>query len=217
LSLFLDLSPSQLAKLGRYEEMLRSRGIEMGLIATGDLSRIAERHIQDSLRAAACIRGLDRRIVDLGSGAGLPGVPLAICFPDRDFVLVEAQRKRAAFLEFVVDALPLANASVAFGRAEKLDLEADSMDGQLCVARAFAPPDRAWRVTEQLLGPTGRLLYFAGATWDRNETVDALRAEGIAVEICVPKQFTWQGPLVIMERYRPSAVDGSRHHGSKQR
>jgi 16S rRNA (guanine527-N7)-methyltransferase len=196
------------ASLGLFERLLRTRAVGLGAIAASDHARIAERHIQDSLRALACIGSKDQLLIDLGSGAGLPGVPLAIALPDRRFVLVESRRRRGAFLEFVADELALANVSVMVGRAQDLALEAD-----LCLARAFAPQLASWRAAEPLLRPGGRLVYFAGASWRDEPGGSELERSGVAAKICAPKQFNWQGPLVIMGRF--SATDGSQDHGPK--
>jgi 16S rRNA (guanine(527)-N(7))-methyltransferase RsmG len=205
----MHLSRGQMKALARFEELLRSRGVDLGLIAAGDRERIQERHIEDSLRALACIGAGDQQVVDMGSGAGLPGIPLAIVLPSIEFVLAEARRRRGAFLEMVVADLELENVTVEVRRVEDLDLRVD-----LCVARAFAPLEASWRAAERLLRPGGRLVYFAGATWTKGgHKVGELREAGIATEICVPKQFTWQGPLVIMGGF--SSIDRSKDHGPK--
>lgn len=177
----------------------------MGLIAAGDRDRLRQRHIDDSLRALGCIRQQDLQVVDLGSGAGLPGIPLAIAMPDRAFILVESRRRRAAFLELVVDDLGLANVSVLAARAEEMAVRADC-----CMARAFAPAASAWRVADRILVPGGRLIYFAGRRWDMASAGDLRRIVAVSAEICVPKLFTWQGPLVIMTRFSPT--DWSQDH-----
>ena len=203
------LSRGQMKALDRFEALLRSRGVELGLLAAGDRERIRERHIEDSLRALACIGAGDDRVVDLGSGAGLPGIPLAIALPSVGFVLVEARRRRGAFLEMVVADLQLENVTVEVARVEDLDLQVD-----LCVARAFAPLETSWRAAERLLRPGGRLVYFAGATWAGvGHLPGELREAGVAVEICAPKQFIWQGPLVIMGGF--SSIERSQDNGPK--
>jgi 16S rRNA (guanine527-N7)-methyltransferase len=190
--------------LEKFEGLLRSRGIDLGLMAESDRGRIRERHIDDSLRALSCIEVGDRDVVDLGSGAGLPGIPLAVALADRHFTLVESHRKRGAFLELAVERLGLANVTVVVGRAEELTIEAD-----VCLARAFAPPLASWAVAQHVLRPAGRLVYFAGMSWVATERslVAEARRGGVAVEICSPKRFNWQGPLVIMGRL--SALHGS--------
>ncbi len=202
-------SERQVAALGSFERLLGTRAVALGAIAPSDRTRISERHVEDSLRALGCIGSADHLLVDLGSGAGLPGVPLAIALPDRRFVLVESRRRRGAFLEFVADELALANVSVVIGRAQDLVMEAD-----LCLARAFAPQLASWRAAEPLLRPGGRLVYFAGASWRDELGGSDLGHTGIAAEICAPKQFNWQGPLVIMARF--SATDGSQDNGPKR-
>lgn len=197
-----------MAALSRFEGLLGTRAVALGAVAPGDRARIRERHVADSLRALTCVGSTDRLLVDLGSGAGLPGVPLAIALPDRRFVLIESRRRRGAFLEFVADELALANVSVVVGRVQDLALEAD-----LCLARAFAPQLASWRAAERLLRPGGRLVYFAGASWRDELAGSELEHAGVAAEICAPKQFNWQGPLVIMGRF--SATDGSQDHGPK--
>jgi 16S rRNA (guanine527-N7)-methyltransferase len=208
LTLPAQLTPAQLEALDRFEHQLRDRGIALGLIAPGDRDRMRERHIEDSLRAVRCIGPGDRLVVDLGSGGGLPGIPLAIALPSVEFVLVEARRRRAAFLEMATADLSLPNVIVQVRRAEDLRIQAD-----LCVARAFAPPLASWRAAERLLGPGGRLVYFGGATWSEGRQGAELLRAGIATEICAPKQFNWQGPLVIMGKF--SSTDGSQDHEPK--
>jgi len=208
LSVSSALPETQRRILVRFEDLLRSRAVDMGLIAERDRGRIRERHIEDSLRALACIQMGDREIVDLGSGAGLPGLPVAIAMPDREVTVVESRRKRAAFLELAVDELELTNVSVHAGRAEEVTAQAD-----VCLARALAPPLEAWVLAGKILAPGGRLVYFAGRDWDLKASHDALRRAGAFAEICAPKQFTWQGPLVIIGRF--SSTDGSQSYEPK--
>ena len=137
-ALELALSPSQIDRLIRYGELLRTRAIPLGLVSERDHGRILSRHVLDSLRAATVIRPDDRRAYDLGSGAGLPGIPVAIA------------------------ELGLSNARVMWGRVEELS---DPVD--VCFARAFAPLEPSWRAVVRLLRAGGRLVYFAGASETR--------------------------------------------------
>jgi 16S rRNA (guanine527-N7)-methyltransferase len=155
----LRLDPGQRHRLQAFERLLKEHAPRLGLIAEGDLSRLFERHILDSLRAAPAIG--DEEVCDLGSGAGLPGIPLAIALPKARFVLCEPKRRRIGFLELALERLELANASVAPVRAE--ELPAESAD--VCTARAFAAPDDAWKAASRVLRRGGRLLYFAGQGW----------------------------------------------------
>ena len=197
-----------MAALGHFERLLTTRAVALGAIAPGDRTRIRERHVEDALRALSCVGSTDHLLVDLGSGAGLPGVPLAIALPDRRFVLIESRRRRGAFLELVADELALVNVSVVVGRVQDVAMEAD-----LCLARAFAPQLASWRAAQPILRPGGRLVYFAGVSWRDELRGSDLEHAGVAAEICAPKQFNWQGPLVNMGR--SSATDGSQDHGPK--
>jgi 16S rRNA (guanine527-N7)-methyltransferase len=190
----LTISPRSRELLGQFEELLRTRAIPVGIVSSSDAARIMERHILDSLRAVRCLRPSDRELVDVGAGAGLPGIPVAVAEPERHVILVEAHARRAAFLELAVENLGLVNVDIRMARAEATELQAD-----VCFARALAPPERAWQLTEHLLGPGGRLLYFAGRSWSPATGAD-LAAFGVHSSVGDRPQFAWQGPIVIMAR-----------------
>ena len=126
---------------------------------------------------------------DLGSGGGLPGLVIAIARPDLELTLVDVRRNRAAFLEMVVADLGLAHVSVYPRRAETLRVRVD-----LCLARAFKPPGATWAAAESLLRPGGRLIYWAGETFDPETDVP----DGVAVELFRTPALARSGPLAIM-------------------
>jgi 16S rRNA (guanine527-N7)-methyltransferase len=191
----ISFEPDQLARLTGFERLLREHAPRLGLIARDDLPRLYLRHILDSLRAVGSFRQSDREACDLGSGAGLPGIPLAIALPRSRFVLSEPRPRRAGFLELVVERLGLENAEVAPSRAE--DLPEGSVD--VCTARAFAPLERSWSVSWRLLRPGGRLVYFAGGSLrDPVATAEALSVAPGSVE--VQRVLANEPPLVIMTR-----------------
>jgi 16S rRNA (guanine527-N7)-methyltransferase len=173
-----------------YAQLLREVAVPRGFVGEGDTEAIEERHVEDSMRAVPWVEGA-RAVYDLGSGAGLPGIPLAIALPDVRFTLVEPLRKRAAFLELAIERLQLENVSVAIARAEELDEPADA-----CVARAFAPLERSWAAARRLLRPGGWLVYFAGA-----QTEPPKGLPGAAdVRISSPEVLASAGSLVIITR-----------------
>jgi 16S rRNA (guanine(527)-N(7))-methyltransferase RsmG len=145
----------------------------------------------DCLRAAAVVVASDRSAVDLGSGAGLPGIVVAIACPSVAVTLVESRRGRAAFLELATERLELANATVEPSRVEAVSGSFD-----LCFARAFADLRTSWRLAERLLHPDGRLVYFGGSTFDPSHIVP----EGMDVLILPGPSVASAGPLVIMSR-----------------
>ena len=177
-------------KLDRFRGLLRDRAVPAGLVASADSEDLEDRHILDSLRGAPLIPGSARDAVDLGSGAGLPGIPLAIALPHVAFMLVDSRRRRVAFLELVVDDLGLANVAVVGGRVEEL---APGFD--ICVARGFAGPARSWEAAERLLRPDGRLLYWAGASFEAGEVAETARVLGLG-----EPALESGGPIVIMAR-----------------
>ena len=154
------LDPSQISRIRRFEALLTDRAIPLGAISRSDSARIRERHTLDSLRAVPVVDGVDEA-ADLGSGAGLPGVVVAIALPRVRMLLIERRPQRAAFLELAVEELGLSNAAVVVGRVEDVPTEVD-----VALARAFAPIDEAWARAVGILRPGGRLVYFAGAGSD---------------------------------------------------
>ncbi len=149
-SLGVTLDVEQAARLERYEDLLRERAAALGMIAKGDLGRLRERHILDSLRAVPALPEGASEIVDLGSGAGLPGIPVAIARPEIHVILAESRRQRIAFLELAAAELGLGNVSVHAGRAETAPSPAGA-----CLARAFRDARGSWEVAQMLLGAGG--------------------------------------------------------------
>jgi 16S rRNA (guanine527-N7)-methyltransferase len=187
----LSLASEQLDRLVAYEELLRTRAVPLGLISRADAGALRERHILDCLRAAPLI---DRdRLVDIGSGAGLPGIVLAVARPDVTVHLVESRRRRAAFLELAAERLGLANAVPVAARIEDIEGPYDT-----AFARAFAGAGVSWAAAEHVLGPAGRLVYFAGARF-RAASIGAVRAR--AEIVAPPPLLASSGPLVIMSRH----------------
>jgi len=193
-ALGLSLNGEQQQALDVFAELLRERAVPAGFVAASDLPRLEERHVLDSLRAGQAFTPSDATAYDLGSGAGLPGIPLAVAIPGCRFVLCEPHRLRAAFLELAVERLGLRNVDVRAGRAEELPPGAD-----VITARAFAPLARAWDATRDLLRPGGRLVYFAGAGLEDPEG-EARRLAGDEAEVTLTGLLATSPPLVMMTR-----------------
>ncbi len=190
-ALGVSLGADKVGRLLVFEELLRGRAVPLGLIAEGDAARIRTRHVLDCLRAALAVEEGDRDAYDLGSGAGLPGIVVAVARPSLSVTLVESIQKRAAFLELAVEELGLANASVAATRAEALHEPVD-----LCFARALASLGRSWDMALPILRPLGRLVYFAG---EGSPAPDLLPGAG-SVDVLEAPLLARSGPLVIMTR-----------------
>jgi 16S rRNA (guanine527-N7)-methyltransferase len=143
----------------KYAELLADRGVERGLIGPAEADRIWERHL---LNCAAVAHLLPARssLVDVGSGAGLPGIVLAMLSPESRVTLVEPLARRVDFLTEAVAELGLTNAEVVRGRAEDL---AGQISADVVTARAVAPLDKLAGLTLGLLRPGGRVLAIKGS------------------------------------------------------
>lgn len=161
-----------------YAELLRSEGIRRGLIGPREAERIWERHIVNCAVVAPAFPP-DAVVADVGSGAGLPGVVLAIARPDLRLRLVEPLLRRATFLAEVVTRLELEHVEVVRSRVEDLpsDVQVD-----VVTARAVAPVQRLARWCLPIVRPGGLLLAMKGeqATAELAQASSTLRSLGAA-------------------------------------
>ena len=156
-ALALELSEAQLARLVAHLDLLDEWNARMNLTAIRDRPSQLTKHLLDSLTVQAYLRG--ERIADVGSGAGFPGIPLAIVEPHRQFTLIESTGKKCRFLEHVRDALGLANVEVVQARAEawKPAVRYDTV-----LARAVGPVADLVKNAGALVAGNGRLLAMKG-------------------------------------------------------
>ena len=146
----LVLPAAQAAALARFLELLARWNRVHNLTAIRDPQAAIERHLLESLALAPLLRG--ERVADIGTGAGLPGMPLAIVEPARHFTLIESRAKRVAFLRHVVGELALANVTVEHCRAEDLR---PAQPFATVLARAVAPPAELLGLCAPLVAPEG--------------------------------------------------------------
>ena len=141
----------------RYLELVRTVSGKMNLVSRNDLGKLAERHFLDSLNALLVYRFSEKsKVADIGSGAGFPGIPIAIARPDLSIHLVESRRRKALFLNQSVSELDLKNVSVINDRWENI-----SHEYNIALIRAVYPQSELEEKVLSLL-PTGAvLLYFA--------------------------------------------------------
>jgi len=156
-ALALDLDEAQLARLVAHLDLLDQWNARMNLTAIRDRPSQLTKHLLDSLAVQPYLRG--QRIADVGSGAGFPGIPLAIVEPQRHFSLIESTGKKCRFLEHVRDELQLKNVEVVQSRAENYRPE---VRFDTVVARAVGPLAGLLKAAGGLVVGGGRLLAMKG-------------------------------------------------------
>lgn len=161
-----ELGKKQLTQMRRYLETLLLWRDRFALIATADPVLLVEHHIVDSLHVAAHLSGCNR-LADIGSGAGLPGVPLAIALPKMQVCLIESRRKKASFLREARRSLGLDNVEIVEGRAEAItDPRFDAL-----TSRALGPVKEFLQVATKLLRQGGTAIAMRGPQGSRDVVV----------------------------------------------
>lgn len=157
-----ELNSAQVDLLAGYVALLVQWNKRFNLLSRRDIGRIWPRHVLDSLSILPFIEG--PRILDLGSGGGLPGIPLAIAAPQHTFTLLDRSERKTRFLEHLVLRLGLANVVVTCvdvpdgARAHCRDETA----GMSCVvSRAVAEPERIWHMAQALLAANGIMVVMS--------------------------------------------------------
>ena len=160
----LELFGSQLPQAQVYAELLAGPGVERGLIGPTETERLWDRHLLNSAVVAELIPAVSGQesvqLADLGSGAGLPGIVLAILLPQVSVTLVEPMARRTAFLQECIAMLGLSNAQVRRGRAEEFVGE---IGADVVTSRAVARLDRLAGLAAGLARPGGLVLAIKGA------------------------------------------------------
>lgn len=148
----------------RYAVLLAGEGVQHGHLGPREVPRLWERHLVNCAQLTDLVPH-GARIVDVGSGAGLPGIPMAVRRPDLEVDLVEPMLRRTRFLTAVVDGLDLGSSvRVVRGRAEEPQVISRVGNVDWVVTRAVAPLDRLVRWCLPLLSPGGSLLALKGAS-----------------------------------------------------
>lgn len=151
---------AHLGTAAAYAELLAGPAVERGLLGPREVPRLWERHLLNCVAVAPALPA-DAQVADLGSGAGLPGLVVAIARPDLRMTLIEPLQRRATFLGEAVARLGLANVEVRRARAEELR---GGPAFEVVLARAVAPLDRLAGWALPLLRPGGTLVALKGAS-----------------------------------------------------
>lgn len=186
-----------------FAELLTVHGVERGLIGPREVDRIWERHLLNSVAIAECVpQGAS--VVDVGSGAGLPGIPLAIARPDLRLVLLEPMARRVAWLEEVVAKLDL-DVTVVRGRAEEKPVRQQLADRDVVTARAVAPLGKLAGWCLPLLRVGGQLIALKGSSAAEEierDRAEIARAGGVdpKVQTCGSGLLDEPTTVVVMRR-----------------
>ncbi len=180
----LDLSESQYGALIAYLELLQQWNKAYNLTAIKDWDAMLRLHIADSLAIAPYVHG--QHICDWGTGAGLPGIPLSICYPDKSFVLIDSVGKKVRFLRHVVAQLGLDNVTLIHDRIESYQTPTLF---DVILARAVASLENIVNLSAHLCKPTGLFVLQKGnfpeaelAQLHRGYEVIKLQVPGIDAE-----------------------------------
>jgi 16S rRNA (guanine527-N7)-methyltransferase len=159
-----ELTQPQYDSLIRYTQLLRDWNQRINLVSRRDTGRILSYHVIDSLAVQRLIPQ-DARVCDIGTGAGLPGIPLAVVRPDLKMLLVESSQKRCRFLQAAVAGLGLGNVEILNERAESL------------------PPLECDVVISRLAGPLQDVVRYAGSHRKPKGTIVLYKTRDCATEL----------------------------------
>ncbi len=135
----ISLTDNQINQFMKYYELLIEWNKVMNLTAIIDFREVIIKHFLDSLSLVKVLRPNDEKLIDIGTGAGFPGIPLKIVFPNMNITLLDSLNKRINFLEEVIQALGLNNIKAIHGRAEDFGRDKNYREQyDLCVSRAVA-------------------------------------------------------------------------------
>ncbi len=209
----MELTSDQLSAFDLYARRLLEANLRTNLTSTRDRDTVYRRHFVESL---ALLRVLQERdlvrspAIDVGSGAGFPGLPIKIARPDVDLTLVEATGKKARFLESIVAELGLAAVTVVDARAEELAHNPVHRGAfRLALARTLAPLPVLLELTLPFLSMEGVLAAPKGGAAQRElrESANALAELGGAIEAAPPMELAMDGPqqtVIIVRKTGPT-------------
>lgn len=200
----------------RYADLLATSGVTRGLLGPREGERLWDRHILN----CAVVESLlphRTRVIDVGSGAGLPGLVLAIARPDLDVALIEPMQRRTDWLQEAVADLELANVAIHRGRAEEFR---GRLQAAVVTSRAVARLGELARVCLPLVSGNGRMLAVKGesAEQELTEEQDQVKAAGGgACRVILLGDGVTHTPTRVVEVLRAQRPEGARGRGGASR
>ena len=192
-----------LGKAQRYAEILAGAGIERGLLGPSEVGRLWERHVMNCAAIGELVPD-GERIGDIGSGAGLPGIPLALARPGARVVLIEPLLRRAEFLKEVAAELEL-DVTVVRGRAEDRAVRDEVGELDAVTSRAVAALDKLVKWSMPLLRVDGRMLAMKGdraqdEVAEHRRALNSLGAVDVRVVKCGVEYLSPPATVVVARR-----------------
>jgi 16S rRNA (guanine527-N7)-methyltransferase len=193
----------------RYAEILAGDGVGRGLIGPREVDRLWDRHLLNSV-AVAELLAPNERIVDIGSGAGLPGIPLSLARPDLRVTLIEPLLRRSEFLREVIEELGV-DVAVIRGRAEERSVREQVGEADVAISRAVASLEKLTKWSLPLVRIAGRMLAIKGERADQEVAeqqrgMAALGAVDVRVVRCGVDYLDPAATVVVARRAAPKAV-----------
>lgn len=182
----LELDPGCYDKLSDYVQLLAKWNKAYNLTAVRSPEEMIHRHIWDSLAVFPLLKQLNvNRIIDVGTGPGLPGIPLSLCFPERQFTLLDSNSKKTRFLNQCKMELDLPNIRVIHSRAEEHIPEPKY---EVVISRAFTALSNMVKWCDHLLSETGHYLSMKGV-YPAEEIADIVESHQVVkvVELAIPE------------------------------
>ncbi|MGO1456717.1 16S rRNA (guanine(527)-N(7))-methyltransferase RsmG [Corynebacterium casei] len=176
----LEVFKDRLPLAEKYHELLATDGSTRGFIGPREVPRLWDRHLINCA-VIGDVMEEGATIVDIGSGAGLPGIPLAIARPDLKITLIEPLLKRSVFLQEVVDKLALDNVTVIRGRAEEGPVKRAAAGADIVTSRAVAPLGKLAKWSLPLVRRAGEMIAMKGESVHeelQRDAADIKRAGG---------------------------------------
>ena len=200
---------SRLDRAQRYAEILAGAGVERGLLGPREVDRLWDRHILNSAAIAELLE-TGERVADIGSGAGLPGIPLALARTDLRVTLIEPLLRRSEFLREVVDDLGL-DMTIVRGRAEDLSVRQQVGEMDAVVSRAVASLDKLTEWSMPLLRLDGRMAAIKGERAEQEirehrRVMASLGAVDVRVMRCGADYLDQPATAVVARRAATSRV-----------